>query len=50
MRCIEIKNIKGLHNGYSGLTLTWDVLKLSSIGTLLLSAMGLTLTWDVLKL
>ena len=27
MRCIEIKNIKGLHNGYSGLTLTWDVLK-----------------------
>ena len=29
MRCIEIKNIKGLHNGYSGLTLTWDVLKLS---------------------
>ena len=31
MRCIEIKNIKGLHNGYSGLTLTWDVLKYESV-------------------
>ena len=50
MRCIEIKLTEWQQTDCRRLTLTWDVLKLSSIGTLLLSAMGLTLTWDVLKL
>ena len=32
-----------------GLTLTWDVLKLSWLSALADSLYGLTLTWDVLK-
>ena len=32
-----------------GLTLTWDVLKLTTTFSTDISVIGLTLTWDVLK-
>ena len=33
----------------TGLTLTWDVLKLTTTFSTDISVIGLTLTWDVLK-
>ena len=49
MRCIEMTSDEIKRGIREGLTLTWDVLKYTTIFMFMFYLRGLTLTWDVLK-